>query len=73
MEIIKQEDIDEAEIHQGREIQSVQYSLDAVHWYNESDDEAKDIIDKPMTKKFRRYVYTDGSVSLPILRIDADK
>jgi hypothetical protein len=61
MEIIKQEDIDESEIHQGREIQYVQYSLDAIRWYNED------------TEKFRRYVYTDGSVSLPILRVDADK
>lgn len=65
MEIIKQEDIDELEIHQGKEIQSVQYSIDAVHWYNED-------INKPITEKFRRYVYTDGSVSLPIFRIDID-
>lgn len=69
MEIIKQEDIDESDIHQGRTIQGMQYSLDAVHWYND-DEDAKDIIDVPITEKFRRYVYTDGSVSLPILRIE---
>jgi hypothetical protein len=67
---IKQEDINESDIHQGRTTQRVQYSLDAVHWYNEDDDGAKDIIDVPMTEKFRRYVYTDGSVSLPILRVE---
>lgn len=70
MEIIRQEDIDESDIHQGREIQSVQYSLDAIHWHNKDDDEVKS---KPITEKFRRYVYTDDSVSLPILRVDADK
>lgn len=62
MEIIKQEDIDESEIHQGRTIQSMQYSIDAVYWYDDTNEEAK---------KFRRYVYTDGSVSLPILRIES--
>ena len=61
------EDIDESEIHQGREIQSVQYSFDAKHWWRNDDEESGDIIDVPMYGKFKRYVYTDGSVSLPII------
>jgi hypothetical protein len=64
------EDIDESEIHQGKEIQSVQHSFDAKHWWQNGDEGAKDIIDVPMYGKYKRYVYTDGSVSLPILSIE---